>query len=390
MKRNLQWSALALLLGAAACSSNDKEVVKPMPVIDMKSPAGGFTLDQRQWLRIKPEVSNADGASYLWLQGEDTLSLERDLLHVFATPGENTLQLKVKTAAGEAIQSVKVTVNAQVYTNGVFKVHDFQPAPAQFTNKLPLWAEGDTEAMMIAKAETALKSGSMICLGGFGGYVVMGFDHTILNVPGEYNFQVLGNAFNNWAEPGIIQVAADVNGNGLPDDEWYEIAGSEYNSPKTVHNYEITWHKPAANHVPTPNTQYAYITDMNYIKWTDNKGGSGYMEKNSFHSQNYFPNWKGETITFKGTMLDPDRIRDQSETGSMFTCPAYDFGYADNWANMDEKSGIKLDWAVDANGKPVKLKGIDFIRVHTGMRGQGGWLGEVSTEVSGVKDLNIK
>ncbi|WP_341836240.1 PKD-like domain-containing protein [Chitinophaga pollutisoli] len=197
MKRNLQWPALALLLGAAACSSNDKEIVKPMPVIDMKSPAGGFTLDQRQWLRIKPEVSNAEGASYLWLQGEDTLSRERNLLHIFGEPGENTLQLKVKTVAGEAIQSVKVTVNAQVYTNGVFKVHDFQPAPAQFTNKLPLWAEGDTEAMMIAKAETALKSGSMICLGGFGGYVVMGFDHTILNVPGEYNFQVLGNAFNN-------------------------------------------------------------------------------------------------------------------------------------------------------------------------------------------------
>ncbi|WP_341836239.1 hypothetical protein WJU16_25825 [Chitinophaga pollutisoli] len=157
-----------------------------------------------------------------------------------------------------------------------------------------------------------------------------------------------------------------------------------------MHNYEITWHKPAANHVPTPNTQYAYITDMNYIKWTDNKGGSGYMEKNSFHSQNYFPNWKGETITFKGTMLDPDRIKDQSETGSMFISPAYDFGYADNWANTDEKSGIKLDWAVDANGKPAKLKGIDFIRVHTGMRAQGGWLGEVSTEVSGAKDLNIR
>ena len=89
-------------------------------------------------------------------------------------------------------------------------------------------------------------------------------------------------------------------------------------------------------------------------------------------------------------MLDPDRIKDQSEGGSFFVCPAYGFGYADNWPNMDARSGIKLDWAVDAGGKPVKLKGVDFIRVHTGMRAQGGWLGEVSTEVGGVKDLNLK
>ncbi len=243
---------------------------------------------------------------------------------------------------------------------------------------------------MIAKAEAAIKNNSLVCLGGFGGYIVMGFDHTIVNVPGQYNFQVTGNAFNNWAEPGIVQVASDVNGNGLPDDEWYEIAGSEYNSPKTVHNYEITWHRPTAGHVATPDEQYPYITDKNYIKWTDNKGNTGYMEKNSFHSQNYFPNWKGDKITFKGTMLDPDRIKDQSGAGSFFICPAYEYGYADNWANNDEKSGIKLDWAVDANGKPVKLKGIDFIRVHTGMRAQGGWLGEVSTEITGVKDLNLK
>ncbi|MGE7775828.1 PKD-like domain-containing protein [Chitinophaga sp. NPDC101104] len=391
MKRNLQWPALALLLGAAACSgNNDKADTRPLPLIDIKVPAGGYSVHTAQWVRISPEVKNAEGASYVWTLDKDTVSRERELVHVFAAAGESTFKLNVKTAAGEANQHVSVRVNAQVYTNGVSKVFDFQPAPAQFTNKLPLWEAGDTEAQMTAKAETALKSNGLVCLGGFGGYIVMGFDHTIVNVPGEYNFQVLGNAFNNWAEPGIIQVAADANGNGLPDDAWYEIAGSEYNSPKTVHKYEITYHRPAADHVATPDPQYSYITDMNYIKWTDNKGGSGYMEKNSFHSQNYYPNWKGDKITFSGTMLDPDRIKDQSGAGSFFICPAYEFGYADNWANMEAKSGIKLDWAVDANGKPAKLKGIDFIRVHTGMRAQGGWLGEVSTEVSGVKDLNLK
>lgn len=35
----------------------------------------------------------------------------------------------------------------------------------------------------------------MISLGGFGGYVVVGFDHTITNVTGKRDFRVLGNAF---------------------------------------------------------------------------------------------------------------------------------------------------------------------------------------------------
>lgn len=391
MKRHLSWPALALILGVAACSKNDDATeLKKIPVIDLKAPAGGFTIDQSQWLRIAPRLTNADGATYVWLSGADTLSTSRDLLHVFAAPGETSLELKVKTAAGEAKQTVKVTVNAQVYTNGVFKVFDYVPAPGQFTNVLPSWAEGDDAAKMIAKAEESLKSNRAISLGGFGGYVVMGFDHTIINIPGTYNFQVTGNAFNNWAEPGVIQVSADVNGNGLPDDAWYEIAGSDYNHEKTVHKYEITYYKPAADKVPTPNNDYPFITDSTYIKWTDNQGKSGYYSKNSFHAQNYFPNWKGDKLVLSGTKIREDHLRDQSGTGSYYVLPALDFGYADNWSNGDEKSGIKISWAVDDKGKPANLKGIDFIRVHTGMRAEGGWLGEVSTEVGGVKDLNLK
>ena len=41
----------------------------------------------------------------------------------------------------------------------------------------------------------------MISLGGFGGYVVVGFDHTITNVTGKRDFRVLGNAFYSAANP---------------------------------------------------------------------------------------------------------------------------------------------------------------------------------------------
>ncbi|WP_158644114.1 hypothetical protein [Pseudobacter ginsenosidimutans] len=40
-------------------------------------------------------------------------------------------------------------------------------------------------------------------------------------------------------------------------------------------------------------------------------------------------------------------------------------------------------------GQPVKLSGIHFVRVYTGLLADIGWLGELSTEVGGAEDLNI-
>lgn len=275
-------------------------------------------------------------------------------------------------------------------TNKVTKVFEYFPAPGQFTNTLPVWNKDDKDKEMAAYALTALAKEEMISLGGFGGYVVMGFDHTIKNVPGQYSFVVLGNAFDNFAEPGVISVSVDKNHNGLPDDEWYEIAGSEYNSSKTIKNYQITYYKPDENKVREPNPDDPYVSDAKYIRWKDNMGDSGYLARNVFHDQPYYPEWKGDSITFTGTKLSAANIKNTSSDPSQpyFICPAFSWGYADNLADDDDDAKIKLDWAVDKDGKPAKLTGIDFIKVHTGQRAEAGWLGEISTEVFGVRDLN--
>ena len=57
--------------------------------------------------------------------------------------------------------------------------------------------------------------------------------------------------------------------------------------------------------------------------------------------------------------------------------------------NASEDSAIDIDWAVDANGNKVHLPGVDFIKIYTGVNQENGWLGECSTEVSGVEDLHI-
>lgn len=278
------------------------------------------------------------------------------------------------------------------FLNKVTKVFEYFPAPGQFTNELPMWKQGDSAKQMADYALAALGKEDMISLGGFGGYVVMGFDHTIKNVPGEYSFVVLGNAFNQFAEPGVISVSVDANKNGLPDDEWYEIAGSEYNSSKTVKNYQVTYYKPNETKERVTNPDDPYTSDTEYIRWKDNQGNTGYLAKNVFHDQSYYPQWKGDSITFTGTKLTDINIKNTSSDpfSPFYVSPAFSWGYADNHANEDTDAKIKLDWAVDKTGKPVKLTGINFIKVHTAIRAEAGWLGEISTEVLGVKDLNLE
>ena len=346
------------------------------PDIRINEPVGGFVIDKMKWLRIQPQVNSSGSVSCSWLLGGVEIADTKDLLHIFATAGTYQLDFMAKNGIGESVITITVIVNDKTYTNGIFHVYEYLPAPGQFINAMPEATEADTPETMRQKAETALTEGSMICLGGFGGYVIFGFDHTVINREGN-DFVVLGNAYTGWAEPGVIMVSYDANDNGLPDDEWYEIAGSEYHKPTTIKNYEITYYRPASEPI-----------ESNYIRWTDNYGQSGYLSNNSYHTQTYYPLWIDDSYTLTGTFLEAN-IYDLSGENVNWINPAYDWGYADNWANNDARAQIDIDWAVDKNGNPVKLKGIDFVRIHTGNRAEGGWLGEVSTEVSGFTDLNF-
>lgn len=264
------------------------------------------------------------------------------------------------------------------------KVYEFVPAPGQFINTMPAYTEGDTEASMLEKVNTALVGrapASLICLGAFGGYVTVGFDHSIVNVEGQKDFLVYGNAFAGNAEPGVIMVMQDENGNGLPDDTWYEIAGSEYNNDNTVFNYEITYYKPSAE------DDAATIAIDEYIRWTDNLGGEGFIPKNTYHQQSYYPQWiNAESYTLRGTLLPKNAFYD--EGSEIWKLPAFAYGYADNQPIANDNAKIDISWAVKADGTPANLSSIDFIRIHTGENQVCGLLGETSTEIGGAEDLH--
>lgn len=286
----------------------------------------------------------------------------------------------------------------------ISRVYEYRPAPGQFVNTLPSWEEGDNDSTMAAKAQECLvgEEGSLVSLGAWGGYVTFGFDHKVENRPGKFDLKILGNAFfadanpnptaskrGGSSEPGIVLVSEDTNGNGLPDDPWYEIAGSEYYKPETKHGYRLVYTRPDSSHVATPNKGYAFLTDTTYIAWADNYGDRGYVSKNSFHSQNYYPNWIAEdSMVFEGSRL-ADNYVDESGKGTYYVQYCYGRGYVDNVPNADSLNLINLEWAVDSDGMPVELSGIDFVRVYTGVNQYCGWLGETSTEICGAIDLHI-
>lgn len=299
-----------------------------------------------------------------------------------------------------------VTLNTAAQSPYIYKVYEFCPAPGQFINTMPEYEEGDDSETMRQKAEEYLveNNQSMVCLGGFGGYIVFGFDHMIESRPGYYDLQILGNAFfadanpnperpGGSAEPGVIYVSYDENGNGEPDDEWYEIAGSEFNHKDTRRDYEITYFRPADGKEAVKDPDSKFITDAEYIYWTDNYGESGFVRSNVYHRQSYWPEWVGDApfLTFSGTLL-PNNAEDASakQDGTYFVLYMFDYGYADNYPNTHERSKINLDWAVDAEGNKADIPGIHFVKVMSGMRQEAGWLGETSTEVLDAWDLHLK
>ena len=85
-----------------------------------------------------------------------------------------------------------------------------------------------------------------------------------------------------------------------------------------------------------------------------------------------------------------DKIaKDESGIGKYWVLYAYPWGYADNGLNKEDTSNFKIEWAVDKQGNPVHLPGVDFIKIYTGVNQYCGWLGETSTEVMGINDLHL-
>ncbi|MFH8142367.1 MAG: cell surface protein [Muribaculaceae bacterium] len=357
-----------------------------------------YYIYRMQKLPLTPALT---GTSYRWsMESGEVLSTERDYIFLAEKEGTYNLVLDIIDEETPFHFEFSVTVLHEEidYSPYISKVYEYRPAPGQFVNTMPQYEAGDSYDDMLRKVEESLSGTNdiMVSLGGFGGYVVFGFDHTVINHPGEKDFMILGNSFyelsgsdrkGGSAEPGIVMVSYDRNCNGIPDDDWYEIAGSEHNSPATIRNYSITYHRP------NPDREIISqgpLVDINYIMWEDSEGTCSSMPKNNFHRQEYYPAWvEDDALTFSGTRLADNGV-DVSGTGAYYVLYCYDWGYADNHPNdYADLNSFDISWAVDKDGMPVVLPGVDFVKVYTGINQYCGWIGETSTEICRAQDLHI-
>ncbi|MFA6401303.1 MAG: T9SS type A sorting domain-containing protein [Salinivirgaceae bacterium] len=272
----------------------------------------------------------------------------------------------------------------------VANVLEYKPAPGQFINT-PYGNPSSAQSLIGGVSGT-------LSLGGFGGYVVVGFDYRIENHPENpygVDFTILGNASPNSSEPAAVYVMKDVNQNHLPDDTWYLLAGSDYYFSTSHTDYQVTY--------TNPNSLSAAD-----VPWTDIFGNAGLIEANSFHTQLYyplhdsFPEIPSQQYALTGLLVQPRIDKSDPAFVAVQVCP---FGFADNsprnlnyvgwepnnpYTAIIEGSGgdgFDISWAVDSGGKSVDLDGIDFIKIQTAVNASAGWLGELSPEILGVVDV---
>ena len=217
--------------------------------------------------------------------------------------------------------------------------------------------------------------GSILSLGNFGGHIVYKFDDPITDDPKNpsgVDFIVAGNSFGGAAasEPGNVEVSQD----GVT---WYTLAGSVHYDDEADWNYTMT-----------------YTNDGGASSWTASDGGSGTIYR--YPQAKAYPlfNWNDDNkkeMTVSGLRI----VNDTKDPYGSASAAYPDFGYVDTHKNgnyaeatnpylgeANVKDGMfDLEWAVDAQGNPVDLDSVSYVRVSTASNIYAGAIGEKSTEV---------
>ncbi|WP_316838453.1 hypothetical protein [Pedobacter gandavensis] len=399
MKKNFT-HLLLLACVFAGCSKNDvkpEEGLNPKDItLQEKYEVNTFTV-----LNISAAANTAN-PTYEWVMTKNPVNQvtdsivgnTKDLRFIAVYPGTYELSLNVSSAGKKGLKKTTINVinEAKNYNPYITSIYDFNPAPGMFANDL--YVAGNLKADVMRKALGRINETSVgypLDLGGFGGAIVVGFDHTVVNIPGEKDFRVYGGDLTDRANPpapGLIYVAYDKNKNGKPDeDEWYEIVGSQHAKENTVKNFKITYHKKAAGLpvvVAGPNDPF---TDREHMFCENNQTESYYMPRAKTRKE-YYPLWATQnTAVFEGMKLNVSFGPARAGQTTLWNFVAPEWGYV-NAVDPD----IDVDWAVDKNGNKVNLPGVDFIKVVNCVSEPMGLCQQQSsmaTKFSGAGDLHL-
>jgi hypothetical protein len=293
----------------------------------------------------------------------------------------------------------------------------YLPAPGQNVNNSdfndPYKATGPVSGGGTNKAN----NGDIVTLGGFGGQIVLAFDHDVENNPANpmgLDAIVFTNAFwysghpqYHWAELATIEIMPELNGTSEPNDDpceiWYPIPGSHL-ADSNSYCCQL-WEKNIIGEFLYPNT----INEPNYSTCAyelfpvyQYVPSAGYLLVNPFYVDEDPNNDQMEGYwgyaEYTPTLQLGDRDADDVNKGYgdcpnmppelFYTVPDDPFtvGILPGTCGGD---AFDIDWAVNPDTwQPANLDTFRYIRIRTApdIRELGAW-GEVSAEVDAVSDV---
>ncbi len=317
------------------------------------------------------------------------------------------------------------------------EVRECVPAPGQWINNTSYNEPARALGPPSGGGTFTPANASVVSLGGFGGSIVIAFSETVVDDPDNYlgmDFIIFGNAYwasgdpqRKFAEPAIVEVMPDLDGDGVPGttagEQWYLIPGSLLADGSTFRSQ--TWGDVATADYPPANVgwfplvgAYPYLPEgpcVIPIDGFDRYATSAFELPADIYAD---PSSQGGLVGVvpnpNNVDANPDNDHLEGIWGYAEVSPSLKLGDL-NGDNIVDDAGMTpedfyttpdnpfrvgttpgscggdafdIAWAVDPNTwQPANLTGIRFVRISTGMDFVLGFLGESSAEIDAVADV---
>lgn len=334
----------------------EKEIAIAFENTDMTTP-------KLKVLEIKPNITGPERKDYgyEWAIGDSIIGVNKTLDFIsLATDTTYTLTLKASAGKQSATASCKVKVENALYWSSPITLFDFRSAPENNWIEVGRNLEGVVnirspyDEFLQKTSEHMKASGFSIDITRWGTYVVMGFDHTVINLQGKNDLEIW--VTNGFGAPNTctFYVSYDENKNGKPDDEWYELKTTDHGG-ENINDYERTYTLLESSATKKTNGRFNIMYKYE-IKDNRNKIDTTTVKYSNVRAKNLI-------ALFPGSYFEHGEIHNLQSWESSFTIK----GKLKN-INVDKgqyygQYKLNIDNAVSQQGIQAQLPGIDFIKV---------------------------
>ncbi len=312
-------------------------------------------------LDIKPVITgpDRDDYTYEWTIEDNIIGKNETLEFITLAPGNYTVQLTVSAGKQKQTANCNIEVTDAKYSNRPVSLLEYIPAPGNDWTQLrdsypnPPAFNYPYQEFLEKASEYINENGVYFNLQNWGSSVTLGFDHTLVNIPSQNDFEVWVRSLLGNPLPVSFYVSYDKNKNGKADDEWFEIKTVDYGK-EDIKEYVRTYTLVEAS---AKDSEEGKTTVTYKDKWEDNQGNKGGNEW-TFDFDN-----TAENALFPGYYLKNGKIEQYDGWKNTFTVKGKLINKKVTQSAWYSQYKLNINDAVTALGEPAKLVGIDFIKI---------------------------